>query len=78
MLERKSKTPQKKEISNVVPLQDQQLQDAIQRKKMITMILLNGFHIEGTIKGFDMYSVLLDSEGKQQLVYKHVISTVRL
>ncbi|MBU4642505.1 RNA chaperone Hfq [Bacillus toyonensis] len=62
---------------DVVSLQDQQLYEAIQSKKSITMILLNGFHIRGTIKGYDMYSILLDSEGKQQLVYKHTISTIR-
>lgn len=77
MLETKSKALQKKETRNVVFLQDQQLYEAIQSKKSITMILLNGFHIRGTIKGYDMYSILLDSEGKQQLVYKHTISTIR-
>ncbi|EJR91146.1 RNA chaperone Hfq [Bacillus cereus VD196] len=73
----KSKAPQKKGISNIVSLQDQQLQEAVQGKKSITMILLNGFRIEGTIKGYDMYSILFEFEGKQQLIYKHVISTIR-
>lgn len=76
-METKSKAPQKKETRNVVSLQDQQLQEAVQEKKSITMILLNGFHIKGTIRGHDMYSILLDSEGKQQLIYKHAISTIR-
>jgi host factor-I protein len=37
--------------------------------------LLNGFQIRGQIKGFDNFTVLFECEGKQQLVYKHAIST---
>ncbi|HDR6289306.1 TPA: RNA chaperone Hfq [Bacillus cereus] len=70
MLEIKSTAPQK--------LQDQQLHEIVQREKSITLILLNGVHIRGTIKGYDTYSILLVSDGKQQLVYKHTISTFRL
>ncbi|MEK4614343.1 RNA chaperone Hfq [Bacillus sp. FSL K6-0067] len=54
------------------------LQEAVQRKKNMTMILVNGFHIKGTIKGYDVYSILVEVDGKQQLVYKHAISTIRL
>ncbi|MCQ6289427.1 RNA chaperone Hfq, partial [Bacillus cereus] len=56
----------------------QVLQEAVQRKKSMTMILVNGFHIKGTIKGYDLYSILVEVDGKQQLVYKHAISTIRL
>lgn len=41
----------------------------------VTVFLLNGFQIRGQVKGFDNFTVLFESEGKQQLVYKHAIST---
>ncbi|MHA2896236.1 RNA chaperone Hfq [Bacillus cereus] len=55
-------------------LQEQILQETVQRKKDITLILVNGFHI----KGYDVYSIFIEVEGKQQLVYKHAVSTIRL
>ncbi|MCQ0957472.1 RNA chaperone Hfq [Bacillus cereus] len=39
------------------------------------LYLLNGFQLRGLIKGFDNFTVLLETEGKQQLIYKHAIST---
>ena len=41
----------------------------------VTLYLLNGFQLRGLIKGFDNFTVLLETEGKQQLIYKHAIST---
>ncbi|MGW9606875.1 RNA chaperone Hfq, partial [Heyndrickxia sporothermodurans] len=41
----------------------------------VTVFLLNGFQLRGQIKGFDNFTVLFESEGKQQLVFKHAIST---
>ncbi|MER2140132.1 MAG: RNA chaperone Hfq, partial [Priestia megaterium] len=41
----------------------------------VTVFLLNGFQLRGLIKGFDNFTVLIESEGKQQLIYKHAIST---
>ena len=40
------------------------------------MFLMNGFQMHGIVKGFDGFTVVLDSEGKQQLIYKHAISTI--
>ena len=37
---------------------------------------MNGFQMRGTITGFDAFVVLLDSEGRQQVIYKHAISTI--
>ena len=37
---------------------------------------MNGFQMRGTIVGFDAFVVLLDSEGRQQVIYKHAISTI--
>ncbi|HBT48218.1 MAG TPA: RNA chaperone Hfq [Peptococcaceae bacterium] len=42
----------------------------------VTIYLVNGFQLRGVVRGFDNFTVLLDSEGKQQMVYKHAISTV--
>ncbi|RVU61715.1 RNA chaperone Hfq [Bacillus thuringiensis] len=47
------------------------------QQQNITLILLKGLHVKGMIRGFDTYSVLIEVEGKQQLVYKHAISTIR-
>ena len=40
------------------------------------MFLMNGFQLRGIIRGFDGFTVILDSEGRQQMIYKHAISTV--
>ncbi|OTX77469.1 RNA chaperone Hfq [Bacillus thuringiensis] len=50
----------------------------MQAKKNVTLILLKGFHIKGIIQGYDVYSILIEVNGKQQLVYKHAISTISL
>ena len=42
----------------------------------VTMFLMNGFQLRGTITGFDSFVVVLDSEGRQQVIYKHAISTI--
>ena len=42
----------------------------------VTMFLVNGFQLRGVITGFDCFLVILDSEGKQQVIYKHAISTI--
>jgi host factor-I protein len=42
----------------------------------VTMFLMNGFQMRGVIRGFDAFVVVLESEGRQQLVYKHAISTI--
>lgn len=41
----------------------------------VTVFLLNGFQLKGLIKSYDNFTVLLESEGKQHLIYKHAIST---
>ncbi|MGR5965361.1 RNA chaperone Hfq [Bacillus thuringiensis serovar medellin] len=76
-MERKSHALQKERTKNMVSLQERLLQEAMQEKKNVTLILLKGLHIKGTIQGYDVYSVLIEAEGKQQFVYKHAISTIR-
>ncbi|MFD0587028.1 RNA chaperone Hfq [Paenibacillus sp. GCM10027627] len=41
----------------------------------VTVFLMNGFQIRGVIKAFDNFTIIIDSEGRQQMVYKHAIST---
>jgi len=60
----------------MVNLQDVFLNQCRKDKVMVTIYLTNGFQFKGTVRGFDNFTVILDSEGKQQLVYKHAISTV--
>ena len=43
---------------------------------MVTVFLINGFQLRGVIRGFDAFVVMVDSEGKQQMIYKHAISTI--
>ena len=57
-------------------LQDVFLNQARKYRMSITIYLVNGFQFRGVVKGFDNYTVILESEGKQQLVYKHAISTI--
>ncbi|TYR81077.1 RNA chaperone Hfq [Priestia megaterium] len=58
-----------------VNIQDQFLNQLRKENIYVTVFLLNGFQLRGLIKGFDNFTVLLESEGKQQLIYKHAIST---
>ena len=57
-------------------LQDVFLTRARKQNVPVTMFLINGFQLRGTITGFDSFVVVLDSEGKQQVIYKHAISTI--
>lgn len=57
-------------------LQDTFLNQARRDRLTVTMFLMNGFQLHGVVKGFDGFTVVLDSEGKQQLIYKHAISTI--
>ena len=62
----------KKELS----YQDTFLARARQRRSPVTVFLVNGFQMRGTVEGFDVFTVVLQSEGKQNLIYKHAISTI--
>ena len=41
-----------------------------------TVFLISGFQIKGVLKGFDNYVIIMEVEGKQQMIYKHAISTI--
>ena len=57
-------------------LQDIFLNQARRDKLLVTVFLMNGFQMRGTVRGFDSFTVILDSDGKQQMIYKHAISTM--
>ncbi|NLK21081.1 MAG: RNA chaperone Hfq [Epulopiscium sp.] len=63
-------------MSKTINLQDVFLNHVRKEKTAVTVFLTNGFQLKGFIKGFDNFIVILDSEGKQQMIYKHAISTV--
>ncbi len=42
----------------------------------ITVFLTNGFQIRGVLKGFDNYVIIIEADGKHQMVYKHAVSTI--
>jgi len=59
-----------------INLQDVFLNQVRKEKLAVTIYMTNGFQLKGVVKGFDNFTVVLDSDGKQQMIYKHAISTV--
>lgn len=58
-----------------INIQDTFLNHLRKENIAVTIYLVNGFQLRGYIKAFDNFTIVIDSEGKQQLVYKHAIST---
>ena len=57
-------------------LQELFLNAARRDRLPVTVFLVNGFQLRGLVRGFDSFTVVIDSDGKQQLVYKSAISTI--
>ena len=57
-------------------LQDAFLNRARAERVPVTLFLMNGFKLRGVLRDFDSYTVVIDSDGKQQLIFKHAISTI--
>ena len=57
-------------------LQDIFLAQARRERRTVTLFLMNGFQMRGVITGFDAFVVVLTTDGKQQIIYKHAISTI--
>lgn len=57
-------------------LQDMFLNQARKDKVPLTIFLMNGVQMKGQIRGFDNFVVIFDSDGRQQVIYKHAISTI--
>lgn len=58
-----------------INLQDTFLNSLRKNNTFVTVFLLNGFQLKGLVKSYDNFTVLIESEGKQHLIYKHAIST---
>ena len=63
-------------MQKTVNLQDVFLNRIRKDRLPVTMFLMNGFQLRGVVTGFDSFMVVLESEGKQQMIYKHAISTI--
>jgi len=59
-----------------INLQDLFLNQIRKESIPVTIYLVNGFQLKGLVKGFDNFTVIIEFEGKQQMVYKHAISTI--
>ena len=57
-------------------LQDLFLNQTRRERQVVTLFLMNGFQMRGVVRGFDNFTVVLETDGKQQLIYKHAISTL--
>ena len=64
------------EMQKTQNLQDLFLNQARRDRQVVTLFLMNGFQMRGVVRGFDSFTVVLESDGKQQLIYKHAISTL--
>ena len=57
-------------------IQDTFLNQARRDKILVTIFLVNGLQFKGVVRCFDNFTVVLDVEGRQRLVYKHAISSM--
>ena len=63
-------------MSEQLNLQDAILNEVRKEKVPVTLFLMNGFQLRGVITGYDSFVVVLVTDGKQQMIYKHAISTL--
>ena len=63
-------------MSDTMNLQDAVLEEVCRDKVPVTLFLMNGFQLRGIITGFDTFVVVLVTDGKQQMIYTHAISTL--
>ncbi|MEN6411186.1 MAG: RNA chaperone Hfq [Veillonellales bacterium] len=62
--------------TKVINLQDSFLNQVRKENLPVIIYLVNGFQLRGSVRGFDNFTVIIENDGKQQLVYKHAISTI--
>ena len=63
-------------MRNELNLQDRMLGALRQQGQQVTVFLTNGFQMRGMVRGFDSFVLILECDGRQQMVYKHAISTL--
>lgn len=62
--------------NKVLNLQDVFLNQVRKENTGVVIYLTNGYQLRGNVKGFDNFTVIIESFGKQTMVYKHAISTI--
>ena len=62
--------------NGAINLQDAILKEVRRDRVPVTLFLMNGFQLRGVITGYDSFVVVLVTDGRQQMIYKHAISTV--
>lgn len=62
-------------MNKPINIQDTFLNQLRKESIPVTVYLTNGFQIRGIIRAFDNYTIVIDSDGRQQMVFKHAIST---
>lgn len=62
-------------MNKTINIQDTFLNQLRKENIPVTVYLTNGYQIRGVIRAFDNFTIVIDSEGRQQMVYKHAIST---
>ncbi len=63
-------------VKSVTNLQDVYLNQVRKDHLPVIIYLVNGVQLRGMVRAFDNFTVLLDSDGKNDLIYKHAISTI--
>ena len=63
-------------MSDKTELQEAILREGQADRVPVTLFLMNGFQLRGVITGFDSFVVVLVTDGRQQMIYKHAISTL--
>lgn len=57
-------------------LQDAYLNQIRKENTPVTIYLVNGFQLKGVVRGFDSFTVILEADGRHDMVYKHAVSTI--
>ena len=63
-------------MQTIESLQEQFLKSVRQDHTTVTVFLMNGFQLRGVVTGYDNYAVIVQSDGRQNMIYKHAISTI--
>ena len=63
-------------MNETINLQDAILKEVRRDRVPVTLFLMNGFQLRGVITGYDSFVVVLVTDGRQQMIYKHAISTL--
>lgn len=64
-------------MNKQINLQDVFLNTIRKERVEVTVFLTNGYQIKGVIRGYDNYVIMIETDGNQQVVFKHAVSTIR-